>query len=288
VKRVAILLHQHERPLDASDFTIEILRREWARDGRAVEVVTGTTRSPDAELVVNHVDLTVTPAPYRQLLARYPRAINDQLVDISKSRISPNLVTRDSDHRGMVIVKSNANAGGARDLMLGAKTSFAGRVRWKRARMNRSRHADDPSAARYFARGEYPIYDSPADVPTGVWKNPALVVEKFQTERDANGHFVLRAWSFLGDAEFTVRTVSPEPVAKGARLIERAVQPAGPPEEVRAFRAAFHADYGRIDYAIVDGTAVVYDLNRTPTTTPTARETYRDELTRLACGIAAF
>ena len=281
VKRVAIVLHEHERRLEDSNFTIEILRREWVRDGRAVDTVYGVPTSNDADLAVNHVDLTVTPEQYRRSLDRFPRAINGRLLDISKTTISRNLVTSDDDYRGMVIVKTDANAGGSRDLVLGARTSLAGRARWKLARTF-------PSRWRYFARGDYPIFDSKHDVPRRVWRNPALVVEQFQSERDRDGNFVLRAWSFLGSEHFDTRTLSPRPVAKGVGLIERAVQKAGPPAEIRAFRDQFAADYGRIDYAIVDGRPVVYDLNRTPTTTPAGYAAYHDELARLARGIADY
>lgn len=274
-------MHEHEQRLEDSAFTVEILRREWVRDGRDVRLAYGVSGSDDADLAVNHVDLTVTPDSYRRFLARFPTTINGQLVDISKSTISRSLVDPDDDYRGMVIVKTDANAGGARDLILAARSSFAGRVRWKLARAL-------PSRRRYVAHGSYPIFDSVHDVPRRVWRNPALVVERFETERDDDGNFVLRAWSFLGSQEFDTRTVSPVPIAKGARLIDRAVQRSGPPAEVRAFRAAFAADYGRIDYAIVDGRPVVYDLNRTPTTTPAGYAAYRDELARLARGIADF
>ncbi len=281
MKRVLILLHEHERRLEDSDFTIEILRREWIRHGRAVETAYGVPASHDAELAVNHVDLTVTPEQYRRAFDRFPRVINGALLDISKTTVSGNLVTPDDDYRGMVIVKTDANAGGSRDLVLGARSSFAGRVRWKLARTV-------PSRWRYFARGDYPIFDSMHDVPRRVWRNPALVVERFESERDGDGNFVLRAWSFLGSEEFDTRTVSPLPVAMGVGLIERAVQKAGPPPEIRAFRDRFAAEYGRIDYAIVDGRPVVYDLNRTPTTTPAGYAAYHDELAQLARGIADF
>jgi hypothetical protein len=49
-----------------------------------------------------------------------------------------------------------------------------------------------------------------------------------------------------------------------------------------------HADFGRIDYAVVDGEAVVYDLNRTPAMSDGARDVYGPEIVALAPAIEGF
>jgi len=56
--------------------------------------------------------MTVTPEDYRHYLNNYSNVINRQLVDISKSRISGNLVGKNDPYSGPVIVKTNRNSGG--------------------------------------------------------------------------------------------------------------------------------------------------------------------------------
>jgi hypothetical protein len=47
-------------------------------------------------------------------------------------------------------------------------------------------------------------------------------------------------------------------------------------------------DFGKFDYAMVDGRPVLFDANRTPTFGDTAREVYAPIAQSLARGIASF
>ena len=108
---------------------------------------------------------------------------------------------------------------------------------------------------------QYPIFAKIGAVPAGVWRNPRLVVEKFQPERDGD-FFCCRHWLFLGRAEVVRRTKSKGPIVKVGDCIEPLNEPV--PQEIRAIRARLGLDYGKIDYAMVNGCAVLYDVNRTP------------------------
>jgi len=44
--------------------------------------------SPEADLAVLDVNLSVLPDDYRRLASRYPSSLNDSLIDIRKSAIS--------------------------------------------------------------------------------------------------------------------------------------------------------------------------------------------------------
>jgi hypothetical protein len=115
---------------------------------------------------------------------------------------------------------------------------------------------------------DYRVYAETHLVPSGVWHNPNLIVERFLAERDGSD-YCCRHWLFFGRQEVHKRTLSPRPVVKiGAaredRLssIERIADPI--PKELRTIRERMGFDYGKFDYGIVDGKVLLYDVNRTP------------------------
>jgi hypothetical protein len=112
---------------------------------------------------------------------------------------------------------------------------------------------------------DYPIFDSPAAVPHGVWQNPNLVVEKFLPDRNADGDYLLRMWIFLGDREICYQGVSREPVVKGRNMLRREfLDPADLPASLRETRRRLGFDYGKFDFGMANGAVALYDVNRTP------------------------
>jgi hypothetical protein len=282
VVRIAILVHEHDHAFDEP--TIRAFRDHWLESGHAVEIAQGTRRRVEADVVVNHVDLTVTPPEYREYMAAFPAGVNRELVDISKTVVSSNLVrSPDDGDDGPVIVKTDANAGGGRDLALAAKTGVRGRLAWKWARAR----AGDLTRARFLPVSTYPIFESARAVPAGVWRNRHLVVERFLSER-AGDLYVARTWWYFGTRGLNPWIHATDPIAKGHAIVARGILDEPPPAAVEEIRARLHADFGRIDYAVVDGEAVVYDLNRTPATSEGARQFYGPEILALAPAITEF
>jgi hypothetical protein len=279
VTRIAVLVHDHDRSFDATTSTIGAMAQRWRASGASVVVAQGARDAIEADVVINHVDLTVTPRSYRRYLQRFPVGINRELVDISKPLVSSHLLERPDDD-GPVIVKTSANAGGGRDLALAAQTSLRDRVAWKLARAT----SDDLARARYLPASGYPVFASARDVPAGVWRNRHLVVERFLTERVGDDH-VVRAWWFFGTRGLNTWIRACDPIAKGDAITDRRILDDPPPPVIEETRRRLHADYGRIDYAIVDGEAVVYDVNRTPTLSEGARAVYGDQIVALADGL---
>lgn len=114
---VTILLSERDRAYhpdqDPQTYLIGYIIAAWQRKGLNVEVVRGIPPpSRPLGLVVPHIDLTKRPARYEDFLAQCPRVLNLRMRDISKSRISKNLVANRSDFDGPVIVKTDANCGG--------------------------------------------------------------------------------------------------------------------------------------------------------------------------------
>jgi hypothetical protein len=140
----------------------------------------------------------------------------------------------------------------------------------------------------YLRPADYPIYAHPSLVPVGAWSNPHLVVQKFQPERDGEGLYRLRCWHIFGDRGFHVVASAKVPVVKAADICKRSVTTDATPPELEAVREAMRVDFGRIDYGMVDGKPVIYDINRTPTSSPQAIAQYAAQWSDLAQGIETF
>jgi hypothetical protein len=245
--RIAILAHAEDR-FWGRPRLIHLLMERWEAMGLGVELVTDPEEPASADLAILHVSLSVVPEEYRRLSERYPRTLNGSVLDIRKRRFSRLLVDREDRHAGPVIVKTDWNAGGIRELR-GSKW----RARLETARPWSRRRAE-PS-------GHYHVYPSVERVPRGVWRNPGLVVERFVAERSGN-LFVCRHWLFLGSGEIGRRTVSPDPIVKFRGAMETLSEPV--PAGLRRIRQAMGFEYGKFDYGIVGGELVLYDVNRTP------------------------
>ena len=246
---IAILAHRQDGFWDRPRL-IHLLMSRWEEMGLKSAVATDPEHPVPAELALLHVSLTVVPEEYRGLSACYPRTLNGAVYDLRKSGFSRLLVEPGDGHPGPVIVKTDWNAGGVRELRV-AKW-------WRPARLEAARPW---SSRRALPEGGYRVYPSVDDVPRGVWRNPNLVVERFLAERQ-EGRYLCRHWLFLGTREITRRTLSSEPSVKFRGVMERTADTV--PAELRRVRAEMGFDYGKFDYGIVDGEVALYDVNRTP------------------------
>lgn len=277
-------------PQDGFERTPYLLREcaaVWRDEGLRVDVVSGgngngdTAEPAEHDLAILHVDLTVVPPAHLALAARYPRVINGRVADISKRRVSANVVRRGDGYAGPVIVKTNRNCGGLREAGIADRGTSRLRRRARRAlaRLSWRWRSHVPS-------GEYPIFAEAARVPRGVWGNPNLVVERFLPER-RDEWYCLRTWLFLGDRETNSLSYAREPVVKSRNIVRREAV-AEVPEALRGLRRELGFDFGKFDYAIVDGRVVLYDANRTPTLGAFSRDEFLPRIRLLAEGIRAF
>ena len=92
-KRVLVVRHPGD-PFGKMAYVIHLLTEAWQQRGIEVEVTTDTrgTVEPDV-LVFPHLDLTVTPPVYQSFFERCARVLNRGVKDISKRRISRNLLS---------------------------------------------------------------------------------------------------------------------------------------------------------------------------------------------------
>jgi len=269
--RIVILEHALQKAVQLP-YMVYALAERWRVQGHEVLVHHGTDNAPAGDVAILNVDLTVIPDAYRALLARYPHVVNGATLDISKRRFSRDLVQRDSDWRGPVIVKTDANCGGRPEQLLRTAARRAGLP------------CDIPIGP---ATDSYPIYDSLRAVPPDAWTTPGVVVEKFLPEQDDRGYY-MRVWIFFGDREGSTRFRAEVPEIKSQHLKER--EPIDVPEEIRAWRERLGFDFGKFDYVRHGERYVLLDVNRTPAFPPTLSKDVNatSRLDTLAAGIDAY
>lgn len=259
IKKVVILTHENH-PLDSERYFVRLLADRWREQGIEVRELRGPERFEDADIAVQHVNLTVVPEDYVRLANCYPVVVNGRVVDISKSVISSHLVGPKDDYPGPVIVKTDCNFGGRHEEALHDEGSRVTKL-WQKL-LKRLPWRSGRLTATTRTLKHYPIFASLKDVPEEVFTNPHLVVEKFLPEfRD--GCYWLRKYLFLGDRHVGSTSSSRDPVVKVSNSLANETIPV--PEELHTMRARLGFDYGKFDYVVRAGRLVLLDTNRTPT-----------------------
>ncbi|MBL8836877.1 MAG: hypothetical protein JNL66_11545 [Alphaproteobacteria bacterium] len=278
---MAIVVHEFD-PIDTRPYIVDLLAAIWRASGWRVVVVRGPRDFAPADVAINHVDLTRTPASYRALLARYPRVVNGTAIDIAKRRYSTARVRSAGETAGPVIVKTDANHGGVPEALIRA----ARRGWWPRlaARLERRAVERLPWALTgRFGNNHYPRFERPQDVPWPVWFNPRLLVERFVMPV-ADGAFHKRRWLFFGARETTIALRCSTYVPGDDSVLSTTLcDPA--PEPLRHARRLLGLEYGSADFVIHDGEAIALDLNRTPASAAYAKPFYAAAIRDLAAGL---
>jgi len=272
---IAVLLDDRDDGgFHSAGYLLRLMVKAWEDAGATVVILHGPNDFVPADIIIPHLDLTITPPAYHALLQRYPVAINRRLIDISKATISSNLVSRGDAYGGEVIVNTNCNYGGVPESRLKPRPparSTRRRILDKLSSMLRGRRAAEDRAWRSIdsiKSGDYPIFPSLAAVPAGVFANKNLVVEKFLPEHSGSD-YCLRYCYFFGDRHINFLLRSKERVVKGSNAFSCDETPA--PPEIFSIRRRLGLDYGKLDYVMRDGQVVLFDVNRTPASAALAR-----------------
>ena len=266
---IMLLFHESVTEREIPSYRIWHCAQIWQSLGFTVLIQRGCERGTRSDLVIPQIDLSVLPEEYRRLLAAKKLVVNRGVVDIRKSAFSRNLVTEDDAYAGPVIVKTDSNFGGRPERQAVSRMALRRRIPLHFhgiARVLR-KIAVSGSLARlayadFLDPHKYPVFSSKQDVPRGVFKNGSLVVEKFRPERESRFYF-LRSYAFLGSEGLAVRTKSEHPVVKGAGGTDLEFVPVA--ESILAMRHELGFDYGKFDYVMHEGEAVLLDINATPT-----------------------
>lgn len=225
--RIVVLTHA-EDDLMRRGILLQRLFPAWEAAGHTIAVARGLD-APDGDVAFLHIDLSVIPADYLALAARYPRVVNGRVTDIRKRAYSRNLVARGDGWTGPVVVKTDLNFAGLPERAVLAADRAAGR-------------ASDPTLLGLKHLGvPYRVFRAVAQVPDVVWDLPELVVERFLPEPDPRG-FWMRTWVFLGDRGRSHRILGTHPIVKGANVIGH--EPCDIPDDLHAERARLGFEYG--------------------------------------------
>ncbi|MEX0810454.1 MAG: hypothetical protein WD044_17160 [Dongiaceae bacterium] len=243
IDTIAVLIDPQLK-LTRGAFLRRIVEDFWRGKGRRVKVHAPYEKAPkgmDAAIV--HVDLTYIPPVFGECAAQYPVTLNGQVKDISKRRICTTLVGPDDSYAGPVMVKTDLNHRGA------IEQRFRGYV--------------PPDLSWVLPTGAYRVFDRKGDVPARVWSEPALVVQRLHVQR-LGDRYQLNQWFFLGDRDIVSVWESSEPYVKRETVVHRPPFSYDVPDAIRRRRAELGFDYGKFDYVIEDGEAVLLDANMTP------------------------
>lgn len=248
-KRIVILVHERTRRRMLRPYSIFKFTPTWIEDGHTVIVARGCDSVVPGDLVIIHVDLSVVPESYLDIARHYPVALNAGIRDIRKSAISRNLVGPESGWDGPVIVKSDLNCAGLPERHL---------LGIDRSRPRAWRPGEAP--IHFGELDGYAVFDHLTEVPERFFSDPGLVVEKFLPEMH-DGFYHIRTFHCLGDESDGYLHRSTDPLVKMKNIIGR--EPIAPHPDVLALRREIGLDYGKIDYVIHDGKAVILDINKT-------------------------
>jgi len=266
MKSILIL---RDRPSEPMLYAIDHYALRWKEAGHRVTEHIGLDNIPVADLVIVHIDLSIIPSEYVDLINELPRVINGKIIDISRRCFSQLLLSKTDNYEGPVIVKTNANNGGMPEYKLKnieSETFYS----WG------STEAINPL--------KYPVFKDIKSVPQSIWGNDNLIVERFIGNWEG-GLFYVRYYIFLGDKEVSGRIGSPNQIVKFGNSVSDEVIPV--PDEVRQWRKDLKIDFGRFDYLEAGGKYFLIDVNKTEGGGITNYE-YPDEMDFLASGLEFY
>jgi hypothetical protein len=244
----------------------EILEELRRRGHRIVETRGIPRRRPRGDLAVLHVNATVISNEYVDYAKSYPFCVNLATTDISKKAISGAVLEKNEIWHGPIIVKSNLNNRGLPEMKL------------NRVAERKGHSLPFPDIQ---ITDSYNFYDSMNDLPEGTFEDNNVVVERFIPEREGT-HYAGRFWVFCGNSERCNRYISTSRLLKASNMTLEG--PVNVPDELRALRRKLGFDYGKFDFVIHDGKAVLLDANRTPGYPRVLRDKLQGEFVKLADG----
>lgn len=266
-KRLLVVTDSEKRFV-STPYQLRSVVDAWTGEGGEALLCDDPDALPDADVTIAHIDATVVPARFQAAFARRGGVLNGAVADISKRRVSRHLVCSPAEWAGPVIVKTNRNHGGWPEL-----DALRGRGMHGRA-VARLARALPWSVTGLLGVDHYPVFERSRDVPWFVWRHPKLVVERLHAEVH-DGLYALRQHIFFGERQLDTILFGTAPVVKAANVVRR--EPlGGAPEEVLRLRRALGFDFGKFDYTISGGEAVVFDVNPTPSFADNDRERWRN------------
>lgn len=235
----------------AQKYVLSHLTRHWRAAGINVEIGAGFRE--EADVCILHHDRTRIAGHEVPKAPAGIRVLNGEALDISKRLYTQLEVSPSDDWDGPVIIKTDLNNFGTSERRLGRPTVLDS-LRKRLARYSWR-------MARRLPPREYPVLESVRDVPDWVWADRAYLVEKFLPERH-DDLFAIRGWLFFGSRSYGYRLFATDPLVKTGTMVRHEFF-TEIPEELLALRNRLKLDFGKLDYVVHDGRAIVFDANKT-------------------------
>lgn len=250
--RIAILNRKDTRQ-DTSIHFIQLMKQIWASRGATVTDLFGVDRHVDADLLIVHVDASTVSSEYTEFARRFPRVVNLGATDITKDRYIDGLLSPADTYPGRVIVKTNLNNAGIPERAAARNAPISQRA------LNKVRRMCSGPRKSMSSKADYLIFDALSDVPDSYFSRQ-FVVQEFRPERVDNG-YLLREYSFLNDRHVLRIEHSGRPIITSGTELETSYDPPHP--ALLALRSKLGLDYGKIDYAMINGRPFIYDAKKT-------------------------
>ena len=267
-RSIAILFHESLNRNHISKFRIWHCAQVWKEQGIDVRILHGP-KLIDADLIIPQIPLSEIPDEYHGLFDKVDSVVNRNVINVRKSHFSENLISLEDDYDGPVIVKTDANYGGISERRAIWSLPLHAQIMTRLSNLLRTlRKIAISGSFRKLAYSNtlnpkrYPIYPSKSELPKGVFNNRDLVVEKFLPEK-VGPFYYLRCYVFFGNQALTVRLKSEAPIVKASAETRLEYTPVD--DSIVAARETLGFDYGKFDYVMHDGKAVLLDINATPT-----------------------
>lgn len=238
----------------ADHYLLATLAGHWRKRGLRVQV--GADYAPHSDVCILHHDISRLDESAIPAAPPGKHVLNGRVLDISKRRYTTLLLEPGDAWTGSVIIKSNLNHYGAPEARM-LRRDLIDRVRRRLADISWR-------GAQSLPTHTYPVLQSIADVPDWVWASPELLVEKFVPERTRDDCFAVRGWVFCGDRGYSYRVISEDPIVKPGTAGRIEYIKSNPPPELVRRRAELQFDFGKFDYVVHDGEAILLDANKTP------------------------
>ena len=300
MKTILIL---RDRPSTSMFYAIDHYVLQWKADGYRVIDHIGPVDVPMADILIVHINLTVIPQVYVDIISKFPLVINGNILDISRRNFSKLLLSESDDYTGTVIVKTNTNYGGKPEydrlkqrhilntpikdiFQLPILNSLVKKpIRQLINKIGNKRPLQKWERIKTMNPLAYPIYKDIKSVPKGIWRNTNLIAERYINNCE-NGLFYAFCCVFFGDKEIAGRLGSPNPIVKYSNSVSVELLPA--PDIVRQWRKDLKIDFGRFDYLEFEGQYFLIDVNKTEGGGLDICYDYQDEFTYLAAGLEYY
>jgi hypothetical protein len=259
---IAILYSETGRPSHGGRL-INLLKPYWDGWGAKIVELQGTQNYVPADIIIVHVDLSVVPIDYQRFAQQYPRQINADVLDIRKSSVCDHLLSANDPYSGRVLAKTDLNYAGLPEAVEAhlsqRKPNRTDILRYLARKANSARMKLVNRSSPIKTKRDYRVFQNLGCVPNN-YRREDIVLQKFMPEF-LGEKYVLREYYFLGNIGYINVEVSDDPIFTTGEQIETFI--GAPPAAVTALCEKLNLGYGKIDYAIHNNEAVVFDVNKT-------------------------